>query len=205
VALAVAAPASIPVSFEMTDHENGRPPSVGSDQQAAGGVQLRFYKSMICWSVAVRRTALWTLPALTLVLACSTDTTIAPASRQESAVTAMETNYSFSVTPADRTVHVRFARARSDGAESVSDFMRRVFVSADAAAATRLVLDLSEMKGGDSFLLVPLLKGILAHEQFRRRGGLVVILGPNSFAQSQNAATLLKQYAQPIFVDRPAI
>ena len=203
--MAVAAPASIPVSFEMTNHESGRPPSAGSDQQAAGSVQLRFYKSRICWSLAVRRTALWTLPALTLVLGCSTDTTIAPASRQESAVTAMQTNYSFSVTPADRTVRVRFARARSDGAESVSDFMRRVFASADATAATRLVLDLSELKGGDSFLLVPLVKGILAHEQFTRRGGLVVILGPNSFSQWQNAATLLKQYAQPIFVDQPAI
>lgn len=154
---------------------------------------------------AVRRASRWTIPALTLVLACSTETTVGPASRRESSVTALETNYSFSVTPADRTVHVRFVRARSDGAESVSAFMRRVFASADAAAATKLVLDLSEMKGGDSFLLVPLVKGILAREQFTRRGGLVVILGPNSFSQSQNAATLLERYAQPIFVDQPAI
>jgi hypothetical protein len=81
--------------------------------------------------------------------------------------------------------------------------MRRVFANADITAATRLVLDLSEMKGGDSFLLVPLVKGILAREQFTRRGGLVVILGPNSFSKSQNAATVLKQYAQPMFVDQP--
>ena len=117
----------------------------------------------------------------------------------------METNFSFSVTPADRTVHVRFARVRSDGTESVSDFMRRVFASADATAATRLVVDLSQVNGGDSFLLVPLVKGILAREQFTRRGGLVVIVGPNSFSQSQNAATMLRQYAQPIFVTQPAI
>ena len=149
------------------------------------------------------RTGWWAVPALTLVLACTTDTVVGPASRQESVVTGVETNYSYSVTPADRAVHVRFSRVRSDGTESVSDFMRRVFASADASAATTLVLDLSEMKGGDSFLLVPLVKGILAREQFTRRGGLVVILGPNSFSRSQNAATLLKQYAQPIFVNQP--
>lgn len=154
---------------------------------------------------AVRRAGWWAAPLLTLVLACSTDTTVAPALRQAPAVAAMEANFSFSVTPADRTVHVRFARVRSDGTESVSDFMRRVFASADATGATKLVLDLSETKGGDSFLLVPLVKGILAREQFTRRGGLVVILGPNSFSQSQNAATMLRQYAQPIFVSQPAI
>jgi len=81
--------------------------------------------------------------------------------------------------------------------------MRRVFASADATGATRLVLDLSALNGGDAFLLVPLVKGILAHEQFTQRGGLVIILGPNSFSPSQNAAKLLNQYAQPIFVDYP--
>jgi hypothetical protein len=154
---------------------------------------------------AARRAGWWALPLLALVLGCSTDTSVGPALRQESAVTAREANYSFFVTPADRTVHVRFARLRSDGTESVSDFMRRVFANADATAATKLVLDLSETKGGDSFLLVPLVKGILAREQFTRRGGLVVILGPNSFSPSQNAATMLKKYAHPIFVNQPAI
>jgi hypothetical protein len=123
--------------------------------------------------------------------------------RQVSMPLAAETNYSFSIAPANHTVHVRFARVRSDGEESVSDFMRRVFASADAAGATRLVLDVSAIKGGDAFLLVPLVKGILARDQFTRPGGLVVIVGPNSFSPSQSAATILRQYAQPVFVDHP--
>ena len=81
--------------------------------------------------------------------------------------------------------------------------MRRVFASADAARATRLVLDLSAIRGGDAFLLVPLVKGILARDQFTRQGGLVVVVGPNSFSPSQSAATILRQYAQPVFVDHP--
>jgi hypothetical protein len=82
--------------------------------------------------------------------------------------------------------------------------VQRVFASADAAGATRVVVDLSAIKGGDSFLLVPLVKGILAREQFTRRGGLTVILGPDSFSPAQNTATMLKRFANPIFVGRPA-
>lgn len=81
--------------------------------------------------------------------------------------------------------------------------MQRVFASADAAGATHLVVDLSATKGGDSFLAVPLVKGILAREQFTRRGGLTVIVGPDSFSPSQNTATLLQRFANPIFVSRP--
>ena len=151
----------------------------------------------------VVRRGRYAVPALSLALACSTDATVGPATPQVSMPPAMETNYSFSITPASHTVHVRFARVRSDGEESVSDFMRRVFVSADAAGATRLVLDLSAVRGGDAFLLVPLVKGILARDQFTRRGGLVVVVGPNSFSPSQSAATILSRYAQPVFVDHP--
>ena len=74
-------------------------------------------------------------PALALVLACSTDSTTAPVPRQESAAIRSEANYSFTVTPENRTVHVQFERVRSTGAESVSAFMQRVFDSADAAGA----------------------------------------------------------------------
>jgi hypothetical protein len=143
------------------------------------------------------------IPALALVLGCSADSIVGSAEHPASAAAVSEPNYSFSISPANRTVNVRFARVRSDGGESVSAFMQRVFASADAAGATRLVLDLSATKGGDSFLSVPLLKGLLAREQFTKRGGLVVIVGPDSFSAAQSVATLLQRYAQPVFVSRP--
>jgi len=143
------------------------------------------------------------VPTLALVLACAADTTVGPVARRGPAAIAGEPNYSFAVTPANRTVYVRFSRVRGDGPESVSAFVQRVFASADAAGATRLVVDLSATKGGDSFLLTPLVKRILAREQFTRRGGLVVIVGPDSYSPAQNAARVLEQFANPIFVSRP--
>ena len=152
---------------------------------------------------SVSRAALLLASALTLVMACSTDSSVAPAAIRSPVAATPERNYSFSIARESRTVNVRFARVRSNGQESVSVFMERMFASADAAGATRLVLDLSGTRGGDSFLIVPLVKGIMSREQFTRHGGLVVIVGPDTFSPSQNAATVLQRYAQPIFVDRP--
>jgi hypothetical protein len=118
---------------------------------------------------------------------------------------AQEKNYSFSITPADHTVRVRITRVRSEGPESVSAFMRRMFASADSVGASRLVLDLDlrSTTGGDGFLLVPLVKGVLARTRFVQRGGLVVIVGPKSFSPGQSAASLLQRYANPIFIAEP--
>jgi hypothetical protein len=143
----------------------------------------------------------WMLAVLSVMVACSGESPVTPRSEPRvSAQIAQESNYSFSITSADRTVRVRFTRVRSDGIESVSAFMQRMFASADSAGATRLVLDIRTTRGGDAFLLVPLVKGVLARERFVQRGGLVVIVGPESFSPGQNAAKLLKRYANPVML-----
>jgi hypothetical protein len=152
---------------------------------------------------SVRRAMLLMVPALTMAMGCSTDSSVAPHAIQTTVASTPERNYSFSILPGSRTVRVRFARVRTEGGESVSAFMERMFTTADAAGATRLVLDLSATKGGDSFLVVPLVRGIVAREQFRKHGGLVVIVGPDTFSPSQSTAAALQRYAQPIFVDHP--
>lgn len=142
------------------------------------------------------------LVMLGVVAACAGETPVAPRSEpQVSAQVAREPNYSFSISPTDRTLRVRFSRVRSDGTESVSAFVQRMFASADAAGATKLVLDLRAIRGGDSFLTVPLVKGVLARDRFAQRGGLVVIVGPESFSPAQNTASLLQRYANPILVE----
>jgi hypothetical protein len=141
---------------------------------------------------------------LALVVGCSAETATGPSPQALSPTRiAAEKNYSFSVSPGDRTVYARFTRIRSDSTESVSAFVQQLFASADAAGATRLVLDLRSVRGGDSFLVVPLLKGILARERFSQRGGLLVVVGDASFSPAQSTAALLEQYAHPTFVREP--
>jgi hypothetical protein len=110
---------------------------------------------------------------------------------------------SYSISPGDRTVYARFTNVRSEGGEPIHAFMRRMFESADSAGAQRLVIDLRSVAGGDSRLLVPLIKGVAMRDRFVQAGGLYVVVGPNSFAPRQNAATLLQRYANPILVRDP--
>jgi C-terminal processing protease CtpA/Prc len=107
---------------------------------------------------------------------------------------------SYSINAAERTVYVRIVQVRSEGGEPIHAFVRRMTESADSADARRLVIDLRSITGGDARLLVPLIQGIVARDRFVQSGGLYVVVGPNSFSPTQNTATLLQRYANPIFV-----
>ena len=110
-------------------------------------------------------------------------------------------SYSYSINPADRTVYVEFTSLRNGNGERIPAFMRRMFASADSARAERLVIDMSALTGSDARLLVPLIKGVATRDRFLQMGALYVIVGPNSYSSSQMAATLLQQYANPIFME----
>jgi hypothetical protein len=155
------------------------------------------------WRVS-RASPTWIPAVFGVMVACSGETPVTLRSQpQASAQVEQEKNYSFSISPSDRTVRVQFTRVRSDGIESVGAFIQRMFASADSAGATRLVVDLRSIRGGDAFLLVPLVRGVLARQRFAQHGGLLVIVGDASFSPGQNAATVLQQYANPIFVRSP--
>jgi hypothetical protein len=136
-------------------------------------------------------------------LSCA-EPTATSESPTQAAIVEQELNHSYSIDPVGRSVYVRFTDVRNEGGEPAHVFMRRVFESADSVGATRLVLDLRSISESDTFVLVPLLKGVIARDQFRERGGLMVLVGNDSFSPRQNAATLLQQYANPIFVYSPA-
>jgi hypothetical protein len=116
------------------------------------------------------------------------------------AVGSEQQDNSYSINPADRTVNVTVVRVRGETGEPIHAFIRRMFESADSSDAQRMVLDLRSVTGSDARLLTPLVGGILRREQFLRNGGLYVMTGSQSLSPAQNAATLLQQYAHPIFV-----
>jgi hypothetical protein len=143
------------------------------------------------------------LGLVALTLSCAEPTATLP--RPAAATTASEQkSNSYSINAAESTVYVRLVQlhGRGEGGEPIHAFLQRMLESADSAAAQRLVVDLRSVAGSDARLLVPLIRGILTRNRFMRDGGLYVIVGPNSFSPTQNAATLLRQYANPIFVDQ---
>jgi hypothetical protein len=137
-----------------------------------------------------------------LTVSCS-EPTATSSRRVATAIVGEQTSNSYSINAGDRTVYVRLAQLRGEGGEPVHAFLRRVMGSADSAGARRLVVDLRSIAGSDARLLVPLIKSVVTRNRFVREGGLYVVIGPNSFSPTQNAATLLGHYAHPIFVDQP--
>jgi len=141
--------------------------------------------------------------ALILLTACAAELPVAPTAPSAAPATeGMTSNYSLSASSGDRTVHVRFSLARSEGSESVGQFMNRVFATFDSIGADRIVLDVGALRGGDAFLLTPLIRGVAARAQLRQPGAIVVITGPQSFSPRQNLVRVLQQYAQPVLIDR---
>jgi hypothetical protein len=141
------------------------------------------------------------LGLVALTLCCVEPTATLPRPAAATTVSEQKSN-SYSINAAESTVYVRLVQLRGEGGEPIHAFLQRMLESADSAAAQRLVVDLRSVAGSDARLLVPLIRGILARDRFMRDGGLYVIVGPNSFSPTQNAATLLRQYANPIFVEQ---
>jgi hypothetical protein len=133
-------------------------------------------------------------------VSCAEPTAVLPRPAAPTIVGQQQQNNSYSINAADGTVYVTLAQVRGESGERIHAFVQRMFESADSASARRLVIDLRSITGGDAFLLVPLVRGVVARERFARRGGLLVVVGDASFSPGQNAATLLQHYANPIFV-----
>jgi hypothetical protein len=142
------------------------------------------------------------LGLILLTLGCAEPIATSPRPAATTIVGEQKTN-SFSINAVDRTIYVRLVQLRGEGGEPVHAFLRRMMESADSAGAQRLVVDLRSIVGSDARLLVPLIKGVVTRDRFVRAGGLYVVVGPNSFSSTQSAATLLRHYAHPIFVERP--
>jgi hypothetical protein len=139
------------------------------------------------------------LALILAALSCAEPTATSSRSAAPPTVGEQQRNNSYSINATDRTVYVTLVQVRGETAEPIHAFMRRMFESADSANARRLVIDLRSITGGDARLLTPLIRGIVTRDRFVRGGGLYVKLGPESFSAAQNAATLLQQYADPIF------
>jgi tetratricopeptide (TPR) repeat protein len=111
-----------------------------------------------------------------------------------------ERGYTFTLLPADRAIYFQFNSVRNDGDEPLNIFVQRMFETADSARSQRLVIDLRWNYGGNTALLTPLVRAVMARERFVRRGGLFVIIGRITNSAAQNAVTLLERYANPILV-----
>ncbi|MFN8177314.1 MAG: hypothetical protein U0167_05270 [bacterium] len=104
----------------------------------------------------------------------------------------------------DRTLYA-CDRAVVDAEQPPSngEFWKQVFAFADSAGVDRLIIDLRENVGGNSFLNREVVRGIVAHPAVDRPGHLFVIIGRKTFSAAMNLVLDLEQWTRATFVGEP--
>ncbi len=118
-------------------------------------------------------------------------------------------NYWFEHLAADQTVYVRYRKvSEPDGEERLADFWARVFEVLDTHQPQRLVLDLRDNGGGNTFLHAPLFRGLARRPRWHEPRRLFVVTGRRTFSAAMNGVAYLDHRrfdwgAEVVFVGEP--
>jgi hypothetical protein len=115
----------------------------------------------------------------------------------------MGDNYWFEYLPDSRTVYFQFNRVINAQGEPLGQFSGRLFKFINEHDVDRLVIDMRWNNGGNTFLEMPLVRGLISNEKINRRGHLFVIIGRRTFSAAQNGATMIERNTNAIFVGEP--
>lgn len=91
----------------------------------------------------------------------------------------------------------------SDTSERIDAFFARVFAVLDSTGASRLVIDIRNNLGGNSFYNRQLVLGIVRRTQIDQRGRLFVVIGRRTYSAAQNLVNELERYTNATFVGEP--
>jgi len=114
-----------------------------------------------------------------------------------------DANYWFTELREQRTVYCQFNRVADHPRESLAEFSRRLLEHVADHDIDRLVIDVRANGGGNTFLEMPFLHGLVASRKVNRRGRLFVIIGRATFSAAQNFATLVQRHTEAVFVGEP--
>jgi hypothetical protein len=111
--------------------------------------------------------------------------------------------YWFEYLAGDKTLYFQYNSVRNDQKESFADFTARLFKFIKENDVEKLVIDLRWNNGGNTYLLTPLVHGLISNEKINRRGHLFVITGRRTYSAAQNASTFFDRHTNAIFVGEP--
>lgn len=105
--------------------------------------------------------------------------------------------------PADRTLYVSYRAVISMDQPGNQEFWRGVFALADSVPLERLVLDIRENIGGNSFFNRQVVRGIVARPKLDRPDRFFVVTGARTFSAAMNLARDLERWTNATFVGEP--
>lgn len=111
--------------------------------------------------------------------------------------------YWFEYLPGDRTVYFQFNNIVNDDAEPLARFSDRLFQFINEHEVEKLVIDMRWNNGGNTFLISPLLNGLISNAKVNQRGKLFVVIGRRTFSAAQNAAGYFERSTNATFIGEP--
>lgn len=102
--------------------------------------------------------------------------------------------------PGGNALYARIDEVGDDEEESFSTFVSRLLARFAEGSEQTLVLDLRANPGGDGSRILPLLHGLIRSDKASRPGGLVVLIGPETFSAAVMLALDLEHHLPAFFV-----
>ena len=103
----------------------------------------------------------------------------------------------------DSTLYVSYRAVVNMDEPSNPAFWRSVFAQADSLPIARMVIDVRENVGGNSFYNKQVIRGIVARPKLDRPDRLFVITGDRTFSAAMNLVQDLEQWTNATFVGEP--
>jgi tetratricopeptide (TPR) repeat protein len=111
--------------------------------------------------------------------------------------------YWFEPLPDQKAVYMQYNAVRNDPKEDTQHFADRLFDYIEKNDVDKLIVDVRWNGGGNSFLNIPLVNGIIGCKKIQAHGHLFVITGRNTFSAAQNFTTDIGRACDPIYVGEP--
>ena len=98
-----------------------------------------------------------------------------------------------------RIVYVQYNKVADGPAQSLAGFAAELSAALDKYPVEKLVIDMRNNNGGDTYLNAPLLAAVMG-AKVNRPGHLYVITGRRTFSAAMNAVSYFGRFTQAIFV-----
>jgi len=103
----------------------------------------------------------------------------------------------------DGLLYVQYNRITDTQAQTLAAFAGELAAAIARYPVRKLVIDMRNNNGGDTYLNQSLLGAIAANPKVDRTGGLYVVIGRRTFSAAMNAVSYFGRFTKAIFVGEP--
>jgi tetratricopeptide (TPR) repeat protein len=103
----------------------------------------------------------------------------------------------------DQILYVQYNKVIDGEKQTLADFAKEVADAIDQHPVSKVVIDMRNNNGGNTFLNETLLQVVARSGKVNRRGHLYVIIGRRTFSAAMNAVSYFGKYTAAVFVGEP--